>query len=218
MSTFQTTLVALALIGGTFLIMFQPTAPPLAPIANYESSAAEIELLREETASLRRELQELNLRVGSLANGSIKREPIDGFVSQNDFDALAKRIGEQTAPSSVDKELEVKVEETLQEIRRKENDEKAAVRTQERIAKASEWLDLDASQQALYEEMLSEEQRAGRELSELWKSGSITAEEGGQMKGENRRRHLDNVASMLNPEQLETFNNAFGEQRRGSKN
>jgi hypothetical protein len=38
------------------------------------------------------------------------------------------------------------------------------------------------------------------------------------MKGENRRRHLDNVASMLNPEQLETFNNAFGEQRRGSKN
>ena len=113
---------------------------------------------------------------------------------------------------------EVKVEETLQEIRRKENDEKAAVRTQERIAKASEWLDLDASQQALYEEMLSEEQRAGRELSELWKSGSITAEEGGQMKGENRRRHLDNVASMLNPEQLETFNNAFGEQRRGSEN
>lgn len=218
MSTFQTTLVALALIGGTFLIMFQPTAPPLAPIANYESSAAEIELLREETASLRRELQELNLRVGSLANGSIKREPIDGFVSQNDFDALAKRIGEQATPGSVDKELEVKVEETLQEIRRKENDEKAAVRTQERIAKASEWLDLDASQQALYEEMLSEEQRAGRELSELWQSGSLTAEEGGQMKGENRRRHLDNVASMLNPEQLETFNNAFGEQRRGSKN
>ena len=218
MSIFQTTLVALALIGGTFLIMFQPTAPPLAPIANYESSAAEIELLREETASLRRELQELNLRVGSLASGSIKREPIDGFVSQNDFDALAKRIGEQGTPGSVDKELEVKVEETLQEIRRKENDEKAAVRTQERIAKASEWLDLDASQQALYEEMLSEEQRAGEELSELWKSGSITAEEGGQMKGENRRRHLDNVASMLNPEQLETFNNAFGEQRRGSEN
>ncbi|MDG2310287.1 MAG: hypothetical protein P8L98_06890, partial [Planctomycetota bacterium] len=123
MSTFQTTLVALALIGGTFLIMFQPTAPPLAPIANHESSAAEIELLREETASLRRELQELNLRVGSLASGSIKREPIDGFVSQNDFDALAKRIGEQATPGSVDKELEVKVEETLQEIRRKENDE-----------------------------------------------------------------------------------------------
>lgn len=218
MSTFQTTLIALALVGVTFLIMFQPTAPPLAPIANHESSTAEIELLREETASLRRELQELNLRVGSLANGSIKREPIDGFVSQNDFDALAKRIGEQAAPSSADKELEVKVEETLQEIRRKENDEKAAVRTQERIAKASEWLDLDAAQQALYEEMISEEQRAGRELSELWKSGSITAEEGGQMKGENRRRHLDNVASMLNPEQLETFNNAFGEQRRGSKN
>ena len=218
MSTFQTTLIVLALVGVTFLIMFQPTAPPLAPIANHKSSAAEIELLREETASLRRELQELNLRVGSLANGSIKREPIDGFVSQNDFDALAKRIGEQATPGSVDKELEVKVEETLQEIRRKENDEKAAVRTQERIAKASEWLDLDAAQQALYEEMISEEQRAGRELSELWKSGSITAEEGGQMKGENRRRHLDNVASMLNPEQLETFNNAFGEQRRGSKN
>lgn len=214
----QTAIVALAAIVCVIIIATDSPAPPLAPIANHESSAAEIELLREETASLRRELQELNLRVGSLASGSIKREPIDGFVSQNDFDALAKRIGEQTAPSSVDKELEVKVEETLQEIRRKENDEKAAVRTQERIAKASEWLDLDASQQALYEEMLSEEQRAGRELSELWKSGSITAEEGGQMKGENRRRHLDNVASMLNPEQLETFNNAFGEQRRGSKN
>jgi len=190
----------------------------LAPIANQESYAAEIELLREETASLRRELQELNLRVGSMGGGALKREPLDGFVSQNDFDALAKRIGEQGTPGSVEKELEVKVEETLQEIRRKENDEKAARRTQERIAKASEWLEFDAAQQALYEEMIYEEQRDERELSELWKSGSLTAEEGGQMKGENRRRHLDNVASMLNPEQLETFNNAFGEQRRGSKN
>ena len=210
----QTAIVALASIVCVIIIATDSPAPLLAPIVNQESSAAEIELLREETASLRRELQELNLRVGSLASGSIKREPIDGFVSQNDFDALAKRIGEQATPGSVDKELEVKVEETLQEIRRKENDERAAVKTQERIARASEWLDLDASQQALYEEMLSEEQRAGRELSELWQSGSLTAEEGGQMKGENRRRHLDNVASMLNPEQLETFNNAFGEQRR----
>ena len=218
MSTFQTTLIGLACIGVVFLIMPQPTAPPLAPIANQESYAAEIELLREETASLRRELQELNLRVGSMGAGSLKREPLDGFVSQNDFDALAKKLGEQTTLGSVDKELEVKVEETLQDIRRKENDERVARRTKERIAKASEWLGFDAAQEALYEEMISEEQRDESELSELWKSGNLTAEEGGQMKGENRRRHLDNVASMLNPEQLETFNNAFGEQRRGSKN
>ena len=214
----QTAIVALASIVCVTIIATNPTVPPLAPIANHESSAAEIELLREETASLRRELQELNLRVGSLASGSIKREPIDGFVSQNDFDALAKRIGEQATLGSADDELEVKVEETLQEIRRKENDERAAWRKQERIAKASEWLDFDAAQQTLYEEMISEEQRDERELSELWKSGSLTAEEGGQMKGENRRRHLDNVASMLNPQQLETFNSVFGEQRRGSKN
>jgi len=218
MSTFQTTLIALALIGGAFLIMFQPTAPPLAASANQESYAAEIELLREETASLRRELQEMNLRVGSMGGGSLKREPLDGFVSQNDFDALAEKLGAQTTLGSTDKELEVKVEETLQEIRRKENDERTAKRTQERIAKATEWLNFDAAQQALYEEMISEEQRDGRELSELWESGSLTAEEGGRMKGENRRRHLDNVASMLNPQQLEIFNNAFGEQRRGSKN
>jgi len=214
MSTFQTTLIGLACIGVVFLIMPQPTAPPLAPSANQESYAAEIELLREETASLRRELQELNLRVGSMGGGSLKREPLDGFVSQNDFDALAKRLGEQTTLGSVDKELEVKVAETLQEIRRKENDERAARRTQSRIAKASEWLGFDVAQQDLYEEMIYEEQRDERELSELWQSGSLTAEEGGQMKGENRRRHLDNVASMLNPQQLETFNNAFGEERR----
>jgi len=214
----QTAIVALASIVCVTIIATDSPAPPLAPIANQESYAAEIELLHEETASLRRELQELNLRVGSMGGGALKREPLDGFVSQNDFDALAKRIGEQGTPGSVEKELEVKVEETLQEIRRKENDEKAARRTQERIAKASEWLEFDAAQQALYEEMIYEEQRDERELSELWKSGSLTAEEGGQMKGENRRRHLDNVASMLNPEQLETFNNAFGEQRRGSKN
>ena len=154
----------------------------------------------------------------SMGSGSLKREPLDGFVSQNDFDALAKRLGDQTTLGSVDKELEVKVAETLQEIRRKENDERVAWRKQERIAKASEWLGFDTAQQDLYEEMISEEQRDERELSELWKSGSLTTEEGGQMKGENRRRHLDNVASMLNPQQLETFNSVFGEQRRGSKN
>jgi hypothetical protein len=219
MSTLQTTLIGtligLALFGGIFLIMPQPVAPLLAAIANQESSyAAEIELLREETASLRRELQELNLRMGSVGSGSLKREPLDGFVSQNDFDALAKKLGEQTTLGSSDKELEVKVEETLQEIRRKENDERTARRTQERIAKASEWLGFDVAQQDLYEEMIYEEQRDERELSELWQSGSLTAEEGGRMKGEHRRRHLDNVASMLNPQQLETFNNAFGEQRR----
>jgi hypothetical protein len=218
MSAFQTTLISLALIGMTFLIMYQPTAPPLAASANQESYAEEIELLREETASLRRELQELNLRMDSMGSGSLKREPLDGFVSQYDFDALAKRLGDQTALGSVDKELEVKVEETLQEIRRKENDERVAWRKQERIAKASEWLGFDTAQQDLYEEIIYEEQRDEREMSELWKSGSLTAEEGGQMKGENRRRHLDNVASMLNPQQLETFNSVFGEQRRGSKN
>ena len=218
MSTFQTTLIGLAVIGGIFLIMPQPTAPPLAPIASQESYAAEIELLREETASLRRELQELNLRVGSMGSGSLKREPLDGFVSQNDFDALAKKLGEQTTFASVDKELEVKVEETLQEIRRKENDEKIAWRKQERITKVSGWLGLDTAQQALYEEMISEEQDDKRALSELVRSGSsLTLEEGERIVGENRRRHLDNVASMLNPEQLEIFNNAFGEQRRGSK-
>ena len=199
--------------------MPQPAAPLLAAIAHQEESyAAEIELLREETASLRRELQEMSLRIGSMGSVPIKREPLNGFVSQNDFDALAKKLGEQTALGSVDKELEVKVEETLQEIRRKENDERVAWRKQERIAKASEWLGFDTAQQDLYEEMISEEQRDERELSELWKSGSLTTEEGGQMKGENRRRHLDNVASMLNPQQLETFNSVFGEQRRGSKN
>lgn len=198
--------------------MPQPTALPLASTANQESYAAEIELLREETASLRRELQELNLRMGSMSNGPLKREPLAGFVSQDDFDALAKKLGEQTTFGSVDKELEVKVEETLQGIRRKENEKRVAGRTKERIAKASEWLGFDDAQQALYEEMISEEQDDARALSELWKSGSLIAEEGGQIKGENRRRHLDNVASMLNPEQLETFNNVFGEQRRGSKN
>jgi hypothetical protein len=207
-------------IGGIFL-MPQPTAPRLvptvdAPMANQGSCAAEMELLREETASLRRELQELGLRIDLMGSGSLRREPLDGFVSQNDFNALAEKLGERATFGSSDEGLKVKVEETLQEIRRKENDERGTRKIQERIAWASEWLGLDAAQQALYEEMIHEEQRDGRELGELWKSGSLTAEEGGQMKAENGRRHLDNVASMLSPQQLETFNNAFGKQRRAS--
>ena len=203
-----------AIIGALITALFVVTPAPtntFAPESELQGNSQNVEVaeIRSELEILARQQRELALSITSLENNQVARKPINGFVSKNEFDSLAKEMRQQKTPS-VNKEIfEDRVEETLQEIRQREDEERAARKREETSRKVTNWLNLDQFQQTQYSELLLERDMAARELSRLWEAGELSPEEGGTIKSENRENHLNNVASILTTQQLELFNEAF---------
>ena len=192
------------------LMISGPSANQIGPITNQDTYATELEELRAETKSLRDELQTLNLELASLGGGPVKREPVDGFVSKREFEALAKKMDDQVVVGGQAGTLEARVEQVVEDMEEREREERKERRRQDRIQKVSGWLDLDEGQTQLYAEFLTLDDQADERFDLAWEAGNLSEEEAGQMKRDNRLRHLENVASMLNPQQTETFNEWMG--------
>ena len=194
----------------TMLMISGPSTNQVDPMANEDSYASELKELRAETKSLRDELQSLNLEIASLGGGPVKREPVDGFVSKREFEALARKMDDQVVLGGQAGTLEARVEQVVENMEERERQERRERKREERIQRVSGWLDLDEGQTQLYGEFLTLNEQAEERFELAWEAGNLSDEEAGQMKRDNRLRHLENVASMLNPQQTETFNEWMG--------
>ena len=200
--------VVSGVVGGVFgaLLTSSFFAPPQSietqPLDIQEVSA--VEQLKKEMDSFRLELQALNLKMSSANQTSMKREPAGGFVSQKDFDELVQSLAKNDLQEPA--QLKNQIEKTLKEVRNKEAEDKAIVTRKSQTDSMAGWLNLSDTQQVLYLEVLEERDAAALDFRERWEAGTLTQAEAGALKRENQTRHFDNVAAILNPEQLETFN------------
>lgn len=175
----------------------------------------DMDSLRREVAALRVEQQALNAALSSLRHIDVQREPVDGFVSKKEFDELAQNL--KTNDGSPPVALQDQIKATLKEVRETEDAEKVIASRKNQVSAVAGWLSLTDGQQELYLETLFERDVASQDFRERWEAGTITSEEAGAIKRENQTRHFDRVASILNGQQLETFNRYRAERENWGK-
>ena len=169
-----------------------------------------IEALAEENRALRRRVETLELRPAL-----VPRAPVEGFVSEEAFEAFRKEfrasLAGRNGPSSEPEELKGQVADALIEIRREEAvsavrdyQEKRAARLEEDLTRLSDWLALEAYQVDEMRALLLAQYEREEEQRRLWEAG-IDRESLAETKRSDGERFRSDLERTLTPEQLEPF-------------
>jgi hypothetical protein len=180
-----------------------------------------VDELREENRDLSDRVAMLELR-----QQPAQRDPAGDFVLEQDFLAFSDEVRAWmagTAGSSegrpqvpIAPELKSQVATVLQDIRKEEqvakvrkNLDREAADIDQRVAKVSEWLELDTYQEDQVRVILADKQRRDRELVQMWEDG-VDDEVMGEAKRTNAEELLASFQRILTPGQYETFAARFG--------
>jgi hypothetical protein len=194
-------------------------APPRAD-AGAEALAL-VRELGEENRDLRDRVAMLELR-----QQPAQRDPAGDFVLEQDFLAFSDEVrawmagtagsGEDRPQVPIAPELKSQVAAALQDIRKEEqvakvrkNLDREAADIDQRVAKVSEWLELDTYQEDQVRVILADKARRDRELVQMWEDG-VDDEVLGEAKRTNARELLASFQRILTPGQYETFEARFG--------
>ncbi len=209
-----------ALAAGAAMTMLLDPAPPKWTSASEAASprtdlelVARVDALVEENRELRERLATIELRP---ATASTKRAPIEGFVSQLEFEAFREEVlaalEDRTLPAGeVDTGLKARIADALTTIRKEETaekirgyQEKRAQRLEDDLVRMEKWLELAPHQVDGMRTVLLTQYQREEEQMRLWEEGQ-DPELVGERKREDGERFNADLQLVLTPEQLETF-------------
>jgi len=168
--------------------------------------------LFEQLRDLERRNEALQERITALENGPVetKRFGDKATVTREELDAVASRVEELLEGRTVPRALETKVADTLQAIRKQENAVRRAKKEQATVARRDARveamrtrLNLDSRQVADLRLHFEARAERDRELSRAWEAGELDRAAAGALKRTNQQAHLDGLATILTPAQLE---------------
>ena len=132
-------------------------------------------------------------------------------MSKAEFISLEDEVRRNESRPISPEAFEGKVADALSGIRKKEGIEKALKRQdkwseqlEDRISKASDWLEMDSYQENQYRVALESQHRRNEELLQMWQDGTPRSELV-PVKASNFGQHMDEMGAFLNAEQMATY-------------